>query len=80
MKESAQAAVSFLRSRSAQLGLPEDYFSKHDIHIHIPAGVTPKDGPSAGIALATSIASMLIGIKVEPRVVRNGTDRRALGT
>ena len=54
MKESAQAAVSFLRSRSSELGLPEEYFSKHDIHIHVPAGATPKDGPSAGIALATS--------------------------
>ena len=72
MKESAQAAVSFLRSRSAQLGLPEDYFSKHDIHIHIPAGATPKDGPSAGIALATSIASMLTGIKVDPNLAMTG--------
>ncbi len=72
MKESAQAAVSFLRSRSGELGLPADYFSKHDIHIHVPAGATPKDGPSAGIALATSIASMLSGIKVDPNLAMTG--------
>ncbi|MBV9262815.1 MAG: endopeptidase La, partial [Candidatus Eremiobacteraeota bacterium] len=72
MKESAQAAVSFLRSRSAELGLSEDYFAKHDIHIHVPAGATPKDGPSAGIALATSIASMLSGIKVDPNLAMTG--------
>ncbi|MGB9653158.1 MAG: endopeptidase La, partial [Candidatus Cybelea sp.] len=72
MKESAQAAVSFLRSRSDELGLPADYFAKHDIHIHVPAGATPKDGPSAGIALATSIASMLTGIKVDPNLAMTG--------
>jgi ATP-dependent Lon protease len=72
MKESAQAAVSFLRSRSGELGLPEDYFAKHDIHIHVPAGATPKDGPSAGIALATSMASMLTGIKVDPNLAMTG--------
>ncbi len=72
MKESAQAAVSFLRSRSSELGLPDEYFAKHDIHIHVPAGATPKDGPSAGIALATSIASMLTGIKVDPNVAMTG--------
>jgi ATP-dependent Lon protease len=72
MKESAQAAVSFLRSRSSELGLPDEYFAKHDIHIHVPAGATPKDGPSAGIALATSIASMLTGIKVDPNLAMTG--------
>jgi ATP-dependent Lon protease len=72
MKESAQAAVTFLRSRSSEIELSEDYFSKHDIHIHIPAGATPKDGPSAGIALATSIASMLTGIKVDPNLAMTG--------
>ncbi|HTU80576.1 MAG TPA: endopeptidase La [Candidatus Acidoferrales bacterium] len=72
MKESAQAAVSFLRSRSSELNLPDDYFSKHDIHIHVPAGATPKDGPSAGIALATSIASTLTGLKVEPNLAMTG--------
>ena len=72
MKESAQAAVSFLRSRSSELGLPDDYFAKHDMHIHVPAGATPKDGPSAGIALATSIASMLTGLKVDPNLAMTG--------
>ncbi len=72
MKESAQAAVSFLRSRSAELGLAEDYFAKHDLHIHVPAGATPKDGPSAGIALATSIASLLTGLKVDPNLAMTG--------
>lgn len=72
MKESAQAAVSFLRSRSAELGLPDDYFSKHDLHVHVPAGATPKDGPSAGIALATSVASMLTGLKVDHDIAMTG--------
>ena len=72
MKESAQAAVSFLRSRSSELNLSEDYFAKHDIHIHVPAGATPKDGPSAGITMATAIASMLTGIKVDPNLAMTG--------
>src|SRR5579864_4951406 len=72
MKESAQAAVSFLRSRSGELGLPEDYFAKHDLHIHVPAGATPKDGPSAGIALATAIASLLTGLRVDPDLAMTG--------
>jgi ATP-dependent Lon protease len=72
MKESAQAAVSFLRSRSHELGIPEDYFAKHDLHIHVPAGATPKDGPSAGITMATSIASMLTGLKVDPNLAMTG--------
>ena len=59
MKESATAAISFLRARSHELGLSDDYFSKHDLHIHVPAGAVPKDGPSAGIGLACSIASLL---------------------
>ncbi len=72
MKESAQAAVSFLRSRSSEVGMADDYFSKHDIHIHVPAGATPKDGPSAGITMATSIASMLTGLKVDPNLAMTG--------
>src|SRR6202011_3944284 len=72
MKESATAAISFRRSRSAELGLPEDWFAKHDLHIHIPAGAIPKDGPSAGIAMATSIASLLTGLKVDPEVAMTG--------
>ena len=72
MKESAQAAVSFLRSRSAELALPDDYFAKHDLHIHVPAGATPKDGPSAGVALATALASLLTGVKVDPDIAMTG--------
>jgi ATP-dependent Lon protease len=72
MKESAQAAVSFLRSRSGELGLAEDYFAKHDVHIHVPAGATPKDGPSAGIAIVTSITSALTGLKVDPDIAMTG--------
>ncbi len=72
MKESAQAAVSFLRSRSGELGLPEDYFSKHDLHVHVPAGAVPKDGPSAGIALATSLASLLTNTKVDSDLAMTG--------
>jgi ATP-dependent Lon protease len=72
MKESATAAVSFLRSRSSELGLPDDYFGKHDLHIHVPAGAIPKDGPSAGIAMATSIASLLTNTKVDSDLAMTG--------
>jgi ATP-dependent Lon protease len=72
MKESAQAAVSFLRSRSSELGLPEDWFAKHDLHIHVPAGAIPKDGPSAGVAMATSLASLLTGTKVDSDLAMTG--------
>jgi len=72
MKESATAAVSFLRSRSAELGLTDDYFAKHDLHIHVPAGAVPKDGPSAGAAIATSIASLLTNIKVDDNLAMTG--------
>jgi ATP-dependent Lon protease len=72
MKESATAAVSFLRSRSAELGLPDDYFSKHDLHIHVPAGAVPKDGPSAGVSMATSIASLLTNTKVDSDLAMTG--------
>ncbi len=72
MKESATAAISFLRSRGSELGLPDDWFAKHDLHIHIPAGAIPKDGPSAGVSLATSIASLLTGLKVDPELAMTG--------
>jgi ATP-dependent Lon protease len=72
MKESATAAISFLRSRSAELGLPDDYFSKHDLHVHVPAGAIPKDGPSAGIAMATSMASLLTSNKVDSDLAMTG--------
>jgi ATP-dependent Lon protease len=72
MKESAQAALSFVRSRSAELKLSPDYFSKHDVHVHVPAGAVPKDGPSAGIAIATSLVSAVTGKKVDKNVAMTG--------
>jgi ATP-dependent Lon protease len=59
MKESAQAALSWVRSHTEQLGLPENWFAEHDVHIHVPAGAVPKDGPSAGVTIATAIASLV---------------------
>ena len=59
MKESATAALSFIRSNAALIGVPDDYFEKHDIHIHVPAGAIPKDGPSAGVTMLTALASLL---------------------
>jgi len=72
MKKSAQAALSFVRSRSAELGLKQEYFSKHDVHVHVPAGAVPKDGPSAGVAIATSLVSAITGIKVDSGVAMTG--------
>jgi ATP-dependent Lon protease len=59
MQESAQAALSWVRAHTEQLGLPEDWFAEHDVHIHVPAGAVPKDGPSAGVTMATAIASLV---------------------
>jgi ATP-dependent Lon protease len=59
MKESAQAALSWVRAHSQELGVAEDWFAEHDVHIHVPAGAVPKDGPSAGITIATAIASLV---------------------
>lgn len=72
MKESAHAALSYVRSRAESLGISSDAFSKNDIHIHVPAGATPKDGPSAGITMATSIASVFTGRPVKKSSAMTG--------
>ena len=72
MKESAHAALSFARSRSAALELEEDFFSTHDVHIHVPAGAIPKDGPSAGLTMAVALISRLSGTPVRREVAMTG--------
>jgi ATP-dependent Lon protease len=72
MKESAQAALSFVRNRAEKLGVDPDFFATSDIHLHIPAGATPKDGPSAGITMATALASLLTGRLVRPNLGMTG--------
>jgi len=72
MKESAQAALSFVRTHAADLGIPERIFEKSDIHIHVPAGAIPKDGPSAGVTMATAIASLLSDRRTRHDVAMTG--------
>ena len=72
MKESAQAALSYVRSKAERLGIPGDTFERSDIHLHVPAGAVPKDGPSAGVTMATALASLLTGRKVRDDVGMTG--------
>lgn len=72
MNESARAALSYVRSRASALGLDDEFFNKSDIHMHIPSGATPKDGPSAGVTMATALVSLVSGRKVKPNVGMTG--------
>jgi ATP-dependent Lon protease len=72
MQESVQAAYSYIRSRAVQFGIKPPFFDKRDIHIHVPEGATPKDGPSAGIAMATSIVSAITGIPIRRDIAMTG--------
>jgi ATP-dependent Lon protease len=72
MQESIQAALTVVRNRSARLGVAEDFYQKNDIHIHLPEGATPKDGPSAGVGICTAMVSVLTGIPVRSNVAMTG--------
>ncbi len=72
MQESVQAAYSYIRSRAIQFGIKPPFFDKRDIHVHVPEGATPKDGPSAGIAMATSIVSAITGIPIRRDIAMTG--------
>jgi ATP-dependent Lon protease len=72
MKESAQAALSYVRSNADLWGIATDFLDKSDIHIHVPAGAMPKDGPSAGVTMLTALVSLLTGIRVRHDVAMTG--------
>jgi ATP-dependent Lon protease len=72
MRESAQAALSYVRSQAEKLGFDKDFFNLNDIHIHVPAGAVPKDGPSAGVTIATALASLMTGRPVRADVGMTG--------
>ena len=72
MQESMQAALTWVRSNAAKLGINEDWFKDHDIHIHVPAGAIPKDGPSAGVTMATALVSLLTDRPVRPLTAMTG--------
>jgi ATP-dependent Lon protease len=72
MQESAQAALSWVRSHTHELGVGPEWFAEHDVHVHVPAGAVPKDGPSAGVTMATAIASLVRGVPVDDDVGMTG--------
>jgi ATP-dependent Lon protease len=72
MKESAQAALSLLKSRASGLDIEPGLFERSDIHVHVPAGAIPKDGPSAGVAMFMSLASLMVGSAVDPAIAMTG--------
>ena len=72
MKESAATALSFIRSHAGKLGVEDTFFDTHDIHVHVPAGSIPKDGPSAGVTLLVALVSLVTGRKVRPRMAMTG--------
>jgi len=72
MQESMQAALTWVRSNAAQLGISEDFFANHDIHMHVPAGAIPKDGPSAGVTMATTLVSLLSGRRIQTLTAMTG--------
>ncbi len=72
MKESAHTAMSYIRSHADKFKITEDFFDTHDIHIHVPAGAIPKDGPSAGVTMLTALASLVTGRKVKPKLAMTG--------
>jgi ATP-dependent Lon protease len=72
MKESASAALSFIRSHAKQIKIPEDFFDQHDIHVHVPAGAIPKDGPSAGVTMLTALVSLLTNRKIHKDLAMTG--------
>ena len=72
MKESARAAISVIKSRSRQLGIDDKFFKENELHLHVPAGAVPKDGPSAGVTMATAVASAALKKSVRPDLAMTG--------
>ena len=72
MQESIQAALTVVRSRSEKLGIPSNFYEKYDVHIHVPDGATPKDGPSAGVGMCTALISVFTGIPVRSDTAMTG--------
>jgi ATP-dependent Lon protease len=72
MQESMQAALTWVRSNADRLGITEDFFASHDLHIHVPAGAIPKDGPSAGVTMATALVSLLTKRRIQPLIAMTG--------